>query len=31
MKNETQMKIDIKMFKIDLKTLRKNIRRRTEL
>ena len=31
MKNETQMKIDIKIFKIDLKTLRKNIRRRTEL
>ena len=31
MKNETQMKIDIKIFKIDLKTLRKIIRRRTDL
>ena len=31
MKNKTQMKIDIKIFKIDLKTLRKIIRRRTDL
>ena len=31
MKNETQMKIDIKIFKIELKTLRKIIRRRTDL
>ena len=31
MKNETHMKIDIKIFKIDLKTLRKIIRRRTDL
>ena len=31
MKNETQMKIDTKIFKIDLKTLRKIIRRRTDL
>ena len=30
MKNETQMKIDIKIFKIELKSLRIIIRRRTE-